>query len=313
VESILALLLVLLLAALACPATAGEGLPDFDAWWDFGKPDETERRFRELLPRAREAGDACYVAELLTQIARTRGLQQDFDGAHVLLDEADALMGEGCPVARVRSALERGRAFNSAKRTAEARVRFVEAYALATKAGADGYVVDAVHMLAIASEPDEALRWNELAIVLAERSADPKARRWLGSLYNNTGWTWHDKGDYAKALAFFEKNLALRVEQGKPEPVRVARWTVARAMRSLGRLDDALALQRGLLAEHEAAGAEEEGYVREEIGECLWALGHEDEARPFLAEAFRRLSKNAWLSRDEPARLASLKERGRVP
>src|SRR6266498_5625258 len=42
-------------------------LPDFDSLWDYNHPDETEQKFRELLPVAEVSGDDSYYAELLTQ------------------------------------------------------------------------------------------------------------------------------------------------------------------------------------------------------------------------------------------------------
>src|SRR3954463_317333 len=89
-------------------------LPAFDTIWDYDQPAVSEARFRALLPQAEAAGDAGYLAELWTQIARAQGLQREFAGAHTTLDHAEALgLGAG-PRARVRLLLERGRAWNSA-------------------------------------------------------------------------------------------------------------------------------------------------------------------------------------------------------
>ena len=62
-----------------------EKLPDLYPLLKWHKAADTEKVLREILPRAREAGDANYLGELLTQIARTRGLQKDSAGAHELL------------------------------------------------------------------------------------------------------------------------------------------------------------------------------------------------------------------------------------
>ena len=68
------------------PSSAADGpaLPDFDALWNFGDAPATEAAFTELLPMAREAGDPDYLAQLLSQIARTHGLQGRFESAHEL-------------------------------------------------------------------------------------------------------------------------------------------------------------------------------------------------------------------------------------
>jgi tetratricopeptide (TPR) repeat protein len=144
---------------------------------------------------------------------------------------------------------------------------------------------------------------------LAEKSRDPKARGWLGPLYNNLGWTYHDKGELDKALALFEKGVAFRAERGQSKELRIARWTVGRALRSLGRIDEALAIQRALAKEHEAAGSSD-GFVFEEIAECLLALKKRAEARPWFARAHEELSKDEWLAKHEARRIARLRERG---
>ena len=56
-------------------------LPDFDALWDYEQPAKTEVAFRALLSQAEASGNPSYYIELLTQIARTQGLQRDFAAA----------------------------------------------------------------------------------------------------------------------------------------------------------------------------------------------------------------------------------------
>ena len=143
----------------------------------------------------------------------------------------------------------------------------------------------------------------------AEASEDPRAREWLGPLYNNTGWTYHDAGEYEKALELFEKGLAWRQERDNQQTTRIAKWTVGRAKRSLGRTEDALAIQQSLLEEHEAA-VTSDGFVFEEVAECLFALGRPDEARPHFGRAYQELSKDGWLTENEPERLDRLKRLG---
>jgi len=283
-----------------------EPLPRLAGLWDFGDPAATEVRFRALLPRARAAGDPGYLAELLTQIARTEGLQQRFDDAHRTLDQAAALLGPGAGPSRagVLLLLERGRALDSSKRAAEARPLFLRAWENARAAGLDVLAVDAAHMVAIVEGPEEALAWNLRAIAFAEASGDADARKWLGSLYNNAGWDHHRAGRFGDALGMFQRSLAWR-EERSPGKASTERWCVARCLRSLGRVEEALAGQRALLAEGEAAG-EPDGFVHEEMAECLLALGREGEARPHFREAHALLSKDPWLSRDEPERIGRL-------
>ncbi len=293
-------------------ASAGTSeLQDFDARWDYAHPDSTEAVFRSLLPAARSAGDADYLVQLLTQIARTQGLQRKFTDAHATLDEAAGMLTDSLAVARVRYLLERGRVFNSAQEPERARPLFLSAWEEAQAAGAEYHAIDAAHMMGIIEPPAEALVWNRKAIAAAEAAGSERARGWLGSLYNNVGWTYHDLGDYDQALDMFEKGLAFREEKKQPRETRIAKWCVARTYRSLGRTEEALAMQRTLEQELTASG-ETDGFVDEEIGECLLALGRPDEAAPSFARAHELLSKDPWFVEKEGARLARLAELGGV-
>ena len=210
---------------------------------------------------------------------------------------------------RLRCLLERGRTYNSTGDVEAARPMFEEAWKLARKVGEDYHAVDAAHMLGICEPADASLLWNNRAMEAAEASDDPRAKGWLGALYNNTGWTYHDAGEYEKALELFEKGLAWREERDNPQATQIAKWAVARAHRSLGRTEEALAMQQSLLEEHETAGTSD-GYVFEEVAECLFALERPDEARPFFNQAYQELSKDGWLVDNEPERLARLRRLG---
>ena len=291
-------------------------LPDFDQLWNYNDPEQTEKAFRELLSAAERAGDRAYHAQLLSQIARTHSLRGQFVEAHGILDEAETLIvnidnpsNDATQTPRLRCLLERGRTYNSAGDVEAARPLFEEAWKLARKVGEDYHAVDAAHMLGICEPADASLLWNNRAMEAAEASDDPRAKGWLGALYNNTGWTYHDAGEYEKALELFEKGLAWREERDNPQATQIAKWAVARAYRSLGRTEEALAMQQTLLEEHEAAGTSD-GYVFEEVAECLFALDRPDEARPFFNQAYQELSKDGWLVDNEPERLARLRRLG---
>ncbi|MFC2172282.1 tetratricopeptide repeat protein [Acidobacteriota bacterium] len=284
-----------------------EALPDFDKLWDYDNPSKTEQQFRALLPKASAPSHAGYRAELLTQIARAQGLQRKFEEAHKTLDEVDGALVQSDSIPRIRYFLERGRVYNSSNNPDKSKPLFLEAWRMAKSMGADFYALDAAHMLGIIEPPKEALEWNEKALQLAETSEDPKARKWLGSLYNNIGWTYYGMGDFPKALDLFQKALDWRQKQGKQRPIRIAKWCVAKTLRSLGRTEEALAMQQELLKEWNAAG-EHDGYVYEELAECLLALKRPDEAKPYFASAYEELSKDPWLTENEPDRINRLKE-----
>ena len=272
--------------------------------WDYSAPAESEARLRTALAAAPPGSDQ--AVELLTQIARAQGLQRTFAAAHATLDAAQAALRPAQRRATIRYLLERGRVFNSAGEPARAEPLFLEAWQLAQSAGEDFYAVDAAHMVAIVASPAQAIKWNLRAMNLAEASADPRTRGWLGPLYNNLGWTYHDLARYDEALALFEKGLALHKAASQLAEMRIAQWAVARTFRSLGRVAAALASQQDLAAELEESG-EQDGYVDEELGECFLALGNPAAAAAHFARAAQLLGEDPWLVANEPARLDRLR------
>ncbi len=282
-------------------------MPEFDALWNFDDPALSERRFRESIA-ALEPGSIDRL-ETETQLARAIGLQMKFDDAHRVLDGVESAASEHetpHPRLAVRIALERGRVHNSSGKRELALPLFATAYETAVAAGEDALAVDAAHMIAIAESPERAMVWNERALALSQRSADPRARRWRASLLNNRGWTRHGEGAYEAALELFEQALDARREQGSAGAIRVARWCVARCLRSLNRIEEALGLQRSLARELEGSSASD-GFVDEEIAECLLALGRGEEAKRHFARAAQLLGEDPWFVAEEAPRLARLR------
>ena len=284
-------------------------LPEFDTLWDYAEPAASEARFRQLLAETYARSEPADRAELLTQIARAQGLQRHFAAAHATLDAALALLRQDDRRAKARYLLERGRVFNSAGAPAIAHGLFLDAWKLAQASGADALAIDAAHMLAIVESGEAALEWSQRALERALASKDPRARRWLGSLYNNLGWTYHEASAFERALELFTLAADTWAAEGRDADARTARWASAHTLRSLGRVKEALTAQRALLAETERAGVTD-GYILEEIGECLLALGRADEATSYFAQAVDALSTDDQLAEREPERLRRLRTLG---
>lgn len=281
-----------------------QALPEIDSLWDFNDPKATEMRFRQLLAQARRGTDRHYEAELLTQLARSLGLQQQLDAAHAILDQVEPLLSQTRARVRARYLLERGRMFNSSGFKEKAASLFAQAWDWAQKHGEEDLAVDAAHMVAIA-RPDESLEWNLRALEVSLHSDLPAARQWQGSLYNNLGWTYFERKQYDSAHRCFEQALTCREARAKPRDLLAARWCLAKCMRFEGKLDSSLAVQRELeqawLREGEA-----DGFVFEEIAECLLELGRIDESKSYFARAHELLARDSSLTRDEPERLRRL-------
>ncbi len=296
--------------------TDEETLPDLYHIWNYSAPAETRKRFEQILTQAKQSnGHESYVLQLQTQIARTYSIEGTFDRAHAILDEVESKLTGDLPLVKIRYLLERGRTFNSAGDKLQAEVLFNEAYTLSRQHNEDFHAVDAAHMVAIAtSDVTDKERWNLTGVKIAEESNDERARSWLGSLYNNIGWDYFAKERYQEAALNFEKALeyqiALGEGQGKNlERINIARWCVAKGYRLVGRIDEALAIQKKLLSAYEQSG-ESDGYVFEELGELFLLQGEAANSQKYFAEAYRELSKDSWLVKNEFKRMERLRALG---
>lgn len=276
-------------------------MQEFDKLWNYNDPAGTEVKFREVLGGYASGHDKNGHLQLLTQIARTYSLRRMFDEAHTTLNEVEQHLSSTPEVAHVRYHLERGRSFNSAGNKAEANKHFVQARDIAKALGEDFYAIDAIHMLAITATPDEAIKLNEEGVVYAEQSTEARAKNWLGSLYNNLGWAYFDLGAYDKALSVFLRALKWREEKQSAHELFLAKWCVARTLRALGRLDDAIKIQLSLLEQMIDIGPTD-GYVYEELAELYLAKG-EDVSKMYFQFAYNELSKDTWLVANEPNRI----------
>lgn len=242
--------------------------------WDFDDLDASERRLREQL--SLEATDEGR-AEVLTQLARVRGLRGEFDRGDALIDEAASLAGVSL-VARTRIDLERGRLRRSSGNPDAAFPLFESAFGTAIEADAYFLAADAAHMAALAAPGrDGFVRWTERGIALAQ--AHEAARYWLGPLLNNLGLEYYEAGQFELALDAFERGLRERERDASNlGAVAMARYAVGKALRALGRSEEAIPLLESAVAWAEGEGAPD-GWFHEELAEEYAATGREGDAR----------------------------------
>jgi tetratricopeptide (TPR) repeat protein len=206
--------------------------------WDFDDLDGSERRFTEQLEKE-STGDG--RAEVLTQLARVKGLRGLFPEGEALIVEAEKA-SEGGPAARTRILMERGRLLRSNDDAVGAAPLFEAAFKVATDGGQLALAADAAHMGALAA-PDRArkLAWTERGIEIATASSDPQVYYWLGPLYNNLGWEYHDSGEFEAALNAFRRALASRERFPEmPALIEHAKEAIAESLTALGRKEEAL-------------------------------------------------------------------------
>lgn len=255
--------------------------------WEQGDPVASEARMLEALETAH--GDDALI--IRTQIARTYVFRKDFDAARDVLRQIESEVGAAGPEAQARYWLELGRSYAShqhpqGSQTNETRKYARDAYqmalAITRDAGLDGLAVDALHMLPyVETDPSEQLSWTQEALDAALESDQPEARRWEPSIRSNLGEAYFDLRQYVLALEQFQRALALRQHNGAPPgTVRDAKWHVARTLRKLGQLGDALKIQQHLAADAYAENAQRH-YIHDELALLYEALGDQDRAQHF--------------------------------
>jgi len=272
--------------------------------WDFDDLGASEERLRAQLEA--EAADEGR-AEVLTQLARVEGLRGDFDAGEQLVVEAEELGGPAGVVA-ARVDLERGRLRRSAGEREAALPLFESAYAKAVDAQEWFIAADAAHMAALAVTDREGLvAWTLHGIALAEERED--ASYWRGPLLNNLGWEYLEAGEHELALDAFERALTARErDPSNRGAIEIARYAVAKALRALGRPEEAIPLLEQAVTWAESEGAPD-GWFHEELAEAYSATGRAAEAStqarlalPLLCDADPSLADDA----ERSGRLQSL-------
>ena len=280
--------------------------PPWAGLWDFQQPQNTQQRLLDHLSETEADSTVAYQLEVQTQVARTLGLQMEYAAAHQLLDHIQSELTKANPRTKIYYLLERGRVYNSAGEKKPAVEVFEQAWKLAVDSKEDPLAMDAAHMVAIAAEPQIALTWSEQAMALAEQSDNPLVTKWLGPLYNNTGWTHDEQGNYEQAMELFQKGLQFQLAQGWTSETVTAWWTVAHTQRMLELFEESLTTLEEVVRRWRELGQKTDGYVWEEQAECLLALGKTEQAQLHFRSAWELLSKDDWLVANEPIRIQRL-------
>jgi tetratricopeptide (TPR) repeat protein len=263
--------------------------------WDHARPAVSEARFRDAMKSA--TGDDALV--LQAQIARTYVYRKDFGRARELLGELEAKLDAAGPEAQAVYWLELGRTYASHQHPPESQTAdtrrlahnaFARALHIARLARLDAIAIDAIHMFAfVDTAPADQLRWTQQALALVEASDQASAKRWEPSIRSNIGESLRDLGRHGEALDQFKRALALYAQGTDERSIGDAHWQVARTLRALNRIDEALAIQLHVERRNDAAGTPKP-YVFEELELLYIAKGDQERARHYAAR-FRSLQK----------------------
>lgn len=294
-------------------------LENFDELFT-GNPVDIEKNMTALLPEAERREDKSIYLQILSQIALAQAMQQNFDLAHKTLDMADGLLEPRYKLAQIRLLLERGRVYHQSGNTDKSLPLFIKSYEKAKlNKDFDFHTVNAAHMVAIvANDVDDKIKWNKIAIALAEKTSDERCQAWLGAIHNNLAQNYIEAEKYSDALDSFQKCKSYAEERGDPIVIRGASWGIARSLRSLNQLEKALKIQKDLLIQYEDISSKNllpielvrtgRGLVYEELAEIYLAQNNKEQSKKYSLLAYDGLSQDPWMKKLYPKRLERMKE-----
>ena len=287
-------------------------LENFDELF-VGNPIDIERNLIALLPAAQSLENKSIYLQIFSQIALSQAMQKKFVLAHKTLDDAEKNLTDDYSLARVRIILERGRIFHQAGESDKALTLFEESYHLSKSHNFDYHTINAAHMVAIVvKNTDEKIKWNQQAISIANKTQDIAAKAWLGALYNNIAQNYIDAEQFSEALDAFKKSKEFAELRGDHIVIRGAQWGIARSLRSLNCLEEAIKIQLSLLDEYAEIVRNSElpmeiivvgrGMIYEELAEIHLAY-----AKNYATLAYNDLSQDPWCVQLIPDRLEKMK------
>ncbi|HUP56679.1 MAG TPA: hypothetical protein VM598_04445 [Bdellovibrionota bacterium] len=292
-------------------------LLDLDLLWNPLDPDASKAAFEALLPEAERLAseDHSFLIELRSLIGRAEAFSKRYPEALASLKLAEQLLADQKSVyrvsAKIRWLIERGRLHVLERTPSQARALLMEAWTLAINSGEDYFAVEAAQIIATVEQQKQQQEWILKGIEIAERSPQPKPKRWLGTLHATLGWKLFELRQFDVALATFQQALRHLKTQGTGREQFVARWSIGRVLRAQGKTEEALAIQNALLAELGIGGVRD-GRLYEEIAECLQSLNRAQDAKLYFELAYRELSNDPWVKDNQPQELKRMKTLGNV-
>lgn len=239
------------------------------------------------------------LTEAYAQVARMYGIQGEFEKGRPWLAKAKGVASPSEPKGWSRYLGVRGRfEWQDEKDNEKAKRTFIEMYEYCKQHELFSRELDAAHMVAIVGTTDEQVEWALKAIAAAEKGDE---EGWLGPLWNNLGWTYEERGEYAKMLEALTNARKYHYEVGSEHSQLVADFGVARAHWRNGNLEEAhkwledareRAKQRHEADPDDAEKGEWVGWGHVYLGDLLVteekpteALGNFNLGRPYLIKA----------------------------
>jgi tetratricopeptide (TPR) repeat protein len=150
--------------------------------------------------------------------------------------------------------------------------------------------IDAAHHAALVAPLEAQVSWAHQGLAAARAAGD---ERWQAILWNNLGSTLEEQGRFEEMLEAYQQARVFHRRTGGPRQSLIADWAVGRALRRLGRTEEAWTLMADALVRADGlqvaspgpASLEWVGYVHWELGELASLRDDRDLARHHLSRA----------------------------
>jgi tetratricopeptide (TPR) repeat protein len=266
---------------------------DAELLWRTGRPQESLRRYSELVRLSQEAGDAKLVAVLLRDIGNVREAQGDWSAAAAAYEESVDILE------RLGEVHERAVTLLGAARIREDRGDWdgaLELYGELVAAFADAgderrralALGDIAEIRAIRGELDAALKLDEEALRVLDALDDRLGR---AVRLAHIAFIRRNTGQQDLALELYQEALRISNDIGHRQSQATIKEEIAELYADKGMREPALVLHREALRTFEEIGHKRNAaVVRSELG--LFALedGRFDEARELMSAAYETLT-----------------------
>jgi tetratricopeptide (TPR) repeat protein len=269
------------LVSLRADSSPQELLAQGDTKFDGRLFDEATVAYQQAYDSALVAGDVSIQIESLSQLARCRLTQNDFDGCKIWLAKAAGIASEKYP-GWARYLGVKGRLEWRENHNDVATVTFKKMHDFAKAQNLPDRYLDAAHMVAITGSPKEQIEWGLRGIEEAEATGN---LRWLASMYNNLAGTYSEQKDYEKSYEYYVKAREYHWRFSGEVGKLYADYQIGWILTMLGRYDEALTYLRPSLAWAERLGNDDvQGQACADLGDIAVAKGDKAEG----AKMYRR-------------------------
>ncbi len=279
------------LAALKANSGPQHYLAQGDKKFDERSFVEATAAYQQAYDSALVTGDTSIQIESLSQLARCRLTQNDFDGCKEWLAKAAAIASERYPgwarYLGVKGRLEWREGHNEV-----ATETFKKMHAFAKAQNFPDRYLDAAHMVAITGSPEMQIEWGLRGIQEAEATGN---LRWLASMYNNLAGTYSEQGDYQKSYEYYLKAREYHWQFSGETGKLYAEYQIGWILTMLGRYDEALTYLRPSLAWAERLGNDDvQGQACADLGDIAAAKGDKNEATKMYRRSIEHFKKAGY-------------------